>query len=347
MAIAVDDDSVSDDVLVDRLERIRRIGSLSEQKRDSSPSSSPVNPRSSRLGGQDNDLSRTSPLRLRHTESSNVLSSPLISHDPTLSSEDTAVWQAVRKALLCIREIVRTERKYQGALKMLLNSQTSAPPPPSMLPYVPGLIRASEMLLKGFLEDPSAWGVSTTFMTCEDELEAMMVSWCAVAGSFFTEGNDTQSGGLAGRWCLRMMSGSQTVVSSPSSPVAKQSSALPSPQLPSMLTLMNDASNRIKERQRIDEEYWRTGDNELTDLESQTTSPGSLRKQEFRKGQESNGQPPSRRFSVRDLAIQPTQRVMRYVLLYRDLLDCTPSTSPSRPLVERALEAATRIANKC
>ncbi|KIJ22000.1 hypothetical protein PAXINDRAFT_165316 [Paxillus involutus ATCC 200175] len=219
-----------------------------------------------------------------------------------------------------------------------------------MLTYVPGLVQASEMLLKGFVEDPSVWGVSTTFMTCEDELEAAMVSWCGVAGAFFTGGNVTQSGSPSGRWRLRnsgMTPGSQTIVSSPSSLVAKQSSDLLTPQLPSMLTLMNAASSRIKERQRIDGEYWRTGESVIADSVSQTMSPASLRERDSPKSREQNGQPPSRRFSVRDLAIQPTQRVMRYVLLYRDLLDCTPSTSPSRPLVERALEAATCIASKC
>lgn len=71
-----------------------------------------------------------------------------------------------------------------------------------------------------------------------------------------------------------------------------------------------------------------------------------------------------RKFTVRDLAIQPTQRVMRYAMLYRgeyfhsylqthstdasaDLLAHTPHTSPSRALVESALEAAQRIAQKC
>jgi len=51
--------------------------------------------------------------------------------------------------------------------------------------------------------------------------------------------------------------------------------------------------------------------------------------------------------AVRDLAILPTQRVMRFVLLYRDLLDNTPENSPTRPLVEKALEGAIRIADKC
>ncbi|KAI0778723.1 hypothetical protein BD413DRAFT_116202 [Trametes elegans] len=53
------------------------------------------------------------------------------------------------------------------------------------------------------------------------------------------------------------------------------------------------------------------------------------------------------KMSVREMAIQPTQRVMRYVLQYRDLLDHTPATSPSRALVERAYESALRIAKKC
>lgn len=50
--------------------------------------------------------------------------------------------------------------------------------------------------------------------------------------------------------------------------------------------------------------------------------------------------------TVKDLAIQPTQRVMRYVLLYRDILDHTTDSS-SRLSVETALESATRIATKC
>ncbi|KDQ63128.1 hypothetical protein JAAARDRAFT_368068 [Jaapia argillacea MUCL 33604] len=50
---------------------------------------------------------------------------------------------------------------------------------------------------------------------------------------------------------------------------------------------------------------------------------------------------------LRDLAIQPTQRVTRYVLQYRDLLNNTSVSSPSRVLVERALEGAMRIATKC
>jgi hypothetical protein len=75
---------------------------------------------------------------------------------------------------------------------------------------------------------------------------------------------------------------------------------------------------------------------------------------------------PSRISSFRDLAILPTQRVMRYVLLFRgadsqsvastyqlphqpvtDLLANTPETCCDRPVIEEALAAATRVAEKC
>ncbi|KAF8560124.1 hypothetical protein OG21DRAFT_1502471 [Imleria badia] len=72
-----------------------------------------------------------------------------------------------------------------------------------MTPYISALVRASETLLKCFLEDPSAWGVSTAFVTSEDELEASMVSWCAVVGAFFMDRDDPQSSGLIGKWRLR------------------------------------------------------------------------------------------------------------------------------------------------
>lgn len=224
-----------------------------------------------------------------------------------------------------------------------------------MVPYISALVRASEMLLKHFLEDPSAWGVSTAFVTSEDELEATMVSWCAVVGAFFMDGTDPQSSGLIGRWRLRKSG----VMPSPSSSVTKQTSISLSPQLPPMFPMISTAK-KIKER--MDEECGVWQDPQLE--QERQLAPVSLHKPEGTNDQAATGRPPSRKLSVRDLAIQPIQRVMRYVLLYRgtfcrphfvsisinsilDLLDCTPPTSPSRLLVERALEAATRIADHC
>jgi len=175
-----------------------------------------------------------------------------------------------------------------------------------MVPYISALVRASEVLLKCFLEDPSAWGVSTAFVASEDELEATMVSWCAVAGAFFMDGNDPQSSGLIGRWRLRKFG----VMASPSSSVRKQTSISLSPQLPPTLPMVSTVS---KIKGRMDGEYdtW-----QCPQPEQERTSV-FLQKPESTKSRAPTDQPPSRKLSVRDLAIQPIQRVMRYVLLYR------------------------------
>lgn len=178
-----------------------------------------------------------------------------------------------------------------------------------------------------------------------------MVSWCAVAGGFFTDANDPQSSGLTSKWRFRK---SGMMSSSTSSSVTKQTSIPSGSQLPPMISPVNTAS---KFKERTNEEYC-AGKYPQSERGRKTTSV-SLGNPES-----TTSQAPGRKLSVRDLAIQPIQRVMRYVLLYRgmfcrpffvlistlsilDLLDCTPSTSPSRLLVERALEAATRIANHC
>jgi len=127
MAIAVEDDTISDDVLVDQLEKVRRRGDPSEHGRDVSPSRSLD---SFCVGGDENGLLRT-PLLSSSPSTSDCLvrpcnarlPSPSIPKDTTSDSEDAEVWQAARKALLCIREIIRTEKKYQEALKMLENAQ--------------------------------------------------------------------------------------------------------------------------------------------------------------------------------------------------------------------------------
>lgn len=176
------------------------------------------------------------------------------------------------------------------------------------------------MLLKSFLDDPSAWGVSTAFVTSEDELEATMVSWCAVAGGFFTDKNDLRSSGLAGKWRLRK-SGMMSSSSSP--PVTKQTSISSSPQLPRMFSMVS-ASSKTKER--LDEEY-RTGHHPQSEKERKTASA-------LLQSPESTNSP-SRKPSVRDLAIQPIQRVMRYVLLYRGMF-CQLSCVHFYPLYFRS-----------
>lgn len=346
------DENLSDEAVVEHLEIIRK------RSREDKHRSLPV-PRATRYGPTGIPLSKqgsshlfqlgdhfashpSSPCRLEESESVTPL--PVISDDAELDIDDAALWSTARKALFCIREIVGTEKKYQGALKMLLTGQTANQPPALLLTYLPDLIRTSEVLLKAFLDDPSAWGVSTAFMACEDDIEAAMVSWCSVAGNFFTASpsHEGESAIMGGKWRLRkslLFATNNPLTTVVEKPNGTSSPASSSP--PPLLTLMNEAGSRIKDRQRTDEYYWKVPDD--GGAESHAERLPRVNSADSR----SKGEPPTRRQSVRDLAIQPTQRVMRYVLLYRDLLESTPLTSPSRALVERALEAATRIAIKC
>lgn len=178
-----------------------------------------------------------------------------------------------------------------------------------MLAYLPALLHASEVLLKRLSEDPSAWGVSTAFMGCEEELEAAMVAWSGVAGQFFSEKRKSKS------WRRpRTRSGSQSQTSVPSSPTSTIPPVPPVPSVvscgsgdsatgafPPKLVLMSDKSTEKEKKGGADE---RT---EKADVEDEKKA---------KKGE--------RKLSVRDLAIQPTQRVMRYVMLYRGMLPLHP-----------------------
>ncbi|KAH7923238.1 hypothetical protein BV22DRAFT_598093 [Leucogyrophana mollusca] len=366
MAMAVDDHDISDDVLVEKLEKIRRESSQYEQRK-SPPSAARHTPDrfqntslplsdhdKSRLGGaQPGTVWAATPLSpLQHTTYSDFRSpqpaAPAAAGESDVDPDDASIWQAARKALLCVREILRTERKYQEALKSLLDGQTLTQPPDLMLGYLPGLLQTSETLLKGFIDDPSAWGVSTAFISSEDDLETAMVSWCAVAGNFFVDRKNGEGGSLMGSRLIFRRSLPASSRGSPVPPEKTNEGEPGSPLLPPMLTLMNEAGSRIKERQKIDDRYWRRSvEQGSTDSHGSSCRDLSADETHRKRSDAEKVRKSSRRLSVRDLAIQPTQRVMRYVLLYRDLLESTPATSPSRALVERALEAASRIAEKC
>ncbi|KAG2370145.1 hypothetical protein BDR07DRAFT_1456124 [Suillus spraguei] len=330
------DENLSDEAVVEHLEIIRKRSSKDKRR------SLPV-PRTTSHDLVSTPLSKqgSSHLFQLGDHFTSHSSSPCLSGESESDMDDAALWSTARKALFCIREIVGTEKKYQAALKMLLTGQTANQPPPLLLTYLPDLIRVSETLLKAFLDDPSAWGVSIAFMACEDDIEAAMVSWCSVVGNFFTH-SQGESVIMGGRRRLRKSLLSAT--NNPLTTVVEKSSGNPSPAgspPPPLLTLMNEAGSRIRDRQRTDEHYWKVSN------DGGAESYAERRPRVNSADSQSKGEHPTRRQSVRDLAIQPTQRVMRYVLLYRDLLESTPLASPSRALVERAFEAATRIANKC
>jgi len=157
-------------------------------------------------------------------------------------------------------------------------------------------------------ENPSAWGVAASFLGTEESLEMAFSEWCGVVGEWFD-----------------------------STP----------PRKPSKQRVMDgEFSSPLKRSAGT----WRKSMPSIPDLDMSTsvlslTHPRPSFNGSFLSRKKTIVA--ARKPAIRDLAILPTQRVMRYVLLYRDLLAHTPSTSPSRALVERAVEAARRIAHKC
>jgi len=196
-----------------------------------------------------------------------------------------------------------------------------------MLSYLPDLIRVSEALLKA---DPSAWGVSTAFIACEDDIETAMVAWSSVASSFFADspGGETGPPSIGEKW-RRRKSLLLSATSYPPLLVAGKSSRNSAPTSPSdcppLLPLMNDSDSRIGDGQRTDERYRRvSNDGSVDSLAARSRRRVSLVDGKDGRADDSKGEFLARRPTVRDLAIQPTQRVMRYVLLYQCTLPSHP-----------------------
>ncbi|KIM47680.1 hypothetical protein M413DRAFT_439346 [Hebeloma cylindrosporum] len=194
-------------------------------------------------------------------------------------------WTSARQALLLCRELIRTERRYISSLKTLITNGTSSPPPPEMLPYLPGLITASEAFLELMEQNPSVQGVSEALLTLSGNLNDAFVSWCRVVGHFF----DTEESG-------RSKSDAEDVV--------ERSPMLRNP------------------RSRATSMRTQTAESGLSVVISE---PNKIRRN-------TKARP------------TPTQRIMRYVLLFKELHSLTPTTLPSFVLVEHALKIAQSIA---
>ncbi|QRV94790.1 RhoGEF domain protein [Ceratobasidium sp. AG-Ba] len=230
--------------------------------------------------------------------------------DPGSETDDSTAareWDKARRAMMCVREIVRTEKSYLRHMMGFLGGDQSIMSP-ILLEHLPRLIETSRMLTARLEEDPTAWGVSKAFLDVEEQLEAALVEWSGVVGHVVSsrssrgesqatseDGHTSSagSGSAASSWIRRR---SATASSSSTQPFQLNLSMTP------VIGSKDKKSNRVAKSKRLTEQ---------------------------------------------DVAIMPTQRVLRYVLLYRELLVYTPVKSASRPLVERALEGATRIAQRC
>jgi len=331
-------------------------------------------------------------------------------------------WTTARRALLCCRDIIRTERSYLSMLHQLSelaypsSSLTTFTSPLSsrtrtlIYTYLPDLIGASEAFLARLEDDPSAWGVSAALIGCEEEMEGAFVRWCGVVGEVFTDSSpnpvpsestgtrsrvgSTVGFGLRGRsksgvgerelesvyrpraisWYDGVISPSQASTSFPAPPNAppRPQTGLFTAALGTGLALgLSPPKHYATLRQTAVNSTFTSPPKQVVTANasgtlSKTFTPWRRKsvlsqsasnlpafnswtpaeKESGKKGR--RGWPRGKKVAtVRELAIQPTQRVTRYVLQYRDLLKFTPGSSPSRALVERALEAALKIAQRC
>ncbi|KAG8944326.1 hypothetical protein FRC04_002046 [Tulasnella sp. 424] len=240
-------------------------------------------------------------------------------------SDEEGVWMKARRAMLTVREMMRTETSYRNHLIRLWEADSANPTPltpPTFLTHLPSLISASTLLSSRLEEDPSAWGVSAAFLGAEDALEKAFSAWCGVVGQVMLElaGNTPPISTSASRTSLynRKSSTGPRDVLDKEKPAPKRADTVAS----SISGGSASASGKLGKKPK--------------------SRPGST----FGIGSApySTGSKP---LSVQDIAIMPSQRVPRYVLLFKDLLEQTPVTSPSRALVERALQGAMRIAKNC
>ncbi|KAG8853141.1 hypothetical protein FRB96_008393 [Tulasnella sp. 330] len=248
--------------------------------------------------------------------------------DDCAEEEDERVWLKARRAMLCVREMIRTESNYRRHLSRIFEMESNSPSstaPIAFIDHLPILISASMSFSALLEEDPSAWGVSAAFLGVEDEIEKAMVSWCHVVGEVMMElmsNNSTP----ATPWYTRRPSIKESSKEASQEGDKEEKRALKRSET-------GGSSDRSSSGHIV--KFVKKDKPPKTAPPSSATSPALV------------GPPRSKALNIQDVAIMPSQRVPRYVLLFKDLLQQTPITSPSRALVERALEGALRIAKNC
>lgn len=280
--MAMTDEDITDEALVEELENMRAFQTWSGSSDDVSQFWD-VGEHIWETGNNNSPVNDTETSNLPYTPS--LPSFPLQHRLSTPAPAANASWQTARRALLTCRELVRTERHYLHSLRTLFASETETPPPPLMLRYLGGLVTVSEGLLERMQENPSAWGVAAAFLGTEESLEMAFSEWCGVVGEWF-DGESTPSRKL----------GKQRVIDGEFSCQLKRSAGT-----------------------------WRkymTSVDMSTSVSSMSHPPPSFNGSFLSRKKTIVA---ARKPAIRDLAILPTQRVMRYVLLYRG----TPIFFPS------------------
>ncbi|KAJ3755996.1 hypothetical protein EV360DRAFT_48716 [Lentinula raphanica] len=172
LAMIITDDQISDEKLVDKLERMM-VGSSGEQSSGWSMNTglcSPLSP-----------VPFSAAIPSYSTSSTKAICSPSSNNHHSQST----MWRTARRTLLICRELVLTERSYLSYLRLMFSQETTTPSSPLLLVYLPALILASERFLSQIENNPSAAGVAGAFLSCGEELESAFVGWCGVIGELF------------------------------------------------------------------------------------------------------------------------------------------------------------------
>lgn len=210
-------------------------------------------------------------------------------------------WVRARRAMMCVREIVRTEKSYLQHLVGFLNNEDASTMSSILAEHLPRLIETSRLFCSKLEEDPSAYGVSRAFVDLQEQLEATFVQWSSAfdeMNSLARQRRESQTHGSAGSTWIRRRSATAGYATPP----------LSSFRLSLITTPMNGGGSKgHKLTRRI--------------------NCGKITEQ--------------------DVIVMPTGRAVRYILMYRELLFHTPSTSASWTHVNDALQCATRIARLC
>lgn len=130
-------------------------------------------------------------------------------------------------------------------------------------------------------DDPSAWGVSAAFLGAEDALESALVAWSVVVGD--------------------VMSSDAEITPPP------RSMSVHSFRRVATMSEDGHGGPAVKKEKSNSALYWRRGS--TSSLGTGTPSPSA--------SMAVLGVPGMRLLTLKDVAIMPTQRVGRYVMLYR------------------------------
>lgn len=242
-------------------------------------------------------------------------------HSRSLSTPSPS-WLAAQRALLTCRELILTERHYLGLLSTLVNQETVTPPPPLMRHCAAELLRTSQSVLNGMENEPTAKGVAKAFLDKEEEIEGAYVKWCEAVGDWFAGDNSGLDGsagnGSGGRtsidaaenWGRRLSLKRRNWVGKSDGDTNGNAGSIMDPEGDEV------ASNSLKRTVST----WRKSMPTLGFDSVSIYGSGVWKKDKEKEDEKSEDVvAPVKKPTVRELAILPTQRVMRYDLLYQGM----------------------------